>query len=271
MKTIISSEKDSLSVYFKKVWQHKSLILTLAKRDLKIKYAQTSLGLLWTAIQPLTGLLIFTIFFNQVMKIDGIPESGYAVFAFTGMTSWYFFSYLVYQGSTSLLSGQELMKKIYFPKLILPLSKVLVGLVDFGISMILLVIIMMVNGIAPSWHIVFLPFFIVLNIIVGLSVSIWLSALTVKKRDLQHIVPYLINFGIWMTPIFFPATLIPEKFRFLLYFNPMAGIVEGFRWCIWEYGEYDIKYMIGIVLSIILLLSGVWYFKNVEDEIVDYI
>ena len=269
MKTIISSEKDSLYVYFNKVWQHKSLILTLAKRDLKIKYAQTSLGLLWTAIQPLTGLLIFTLFFNQVMHIDGIPESGYAVFAFTGMTSWYFFNYLVYQGSTSLLQGQELIKKIYFPKLILPLSKVLVGLVDFGISMILLVIIMMFNGITPSWHIIFLPFFIVLNIIVGLSVSIWLSALTVRKRDLQHIVPYLINFGIWMTPVFFPATLIPEKFRFLLYFNPMAGIVEGFRWCIWEYGEYDIKYFVGIFISIILLFFGLVYFKKNEDEMID--
>ena len=271
MKTIISAEKDSLKVYLQKICLHKSLILTLAKRDLKVKYAQTNLGLLWTAIQPLTGLLIFTFFFNKVMKIDGIPESGYAVFAFTGMTSWYFFSYIVYQSSTSLIQNQELMKKIYFPKLILPISKVLVGLVDFGISMILLVIIMIIYGITPSWHIVFLPIFIVLNIIVGLSVSIWLSALTVKKRDLQHIVPYLMNFGIWLTPVFFPATLIPEKYRVMLYLNPMAGIVEGFRWCIWEYGEYDIYYSIGILLSILLLLSGIWYFRKVEDDIVDYI
>ena len=271
MKTLISSEKDSLKVYLQKIWLHKSLILTLAKRDLKVKYAQTSLGLLWTAIQPLTGLLIFTLFFNKVMQIDDIPESGYAVFAFTGMTSWYFFSYLVYQSSTSLLQNQELMKKIYFPKLILPISKVLVGLVDFGISMILLVLIMMFNGILPSWHLVFLPFFILLNILVGLSVSIWLSALTVKKRDLQHIVPYLMNFGIWLTPVFFPATLIPEKYRSLLYLNPMAGIVEGFRWCIWEYGEFDIYYIIGIFLSILLSISGIWYFRKVEDQIVDYI
>lgn len=271
MKTVISSEKDSLKVYLQKIYFHKSLILTLAKRDLKVKYAQTSLGLLWTAIQPLTGLLIFTFFFNKVMKIESIPESGYAVFAFTGMTSWYFFSYLVYQSSTSLIQNQELMKKIYFPKLILPISKVLVGLVDFGISMILLLIIMMINGIVPSWHIIFLPIFILLNITVGLSVSIWLSALTVKKRDLQHIVPYLMNFGIWLTPVFFPATLIPEKYRALLYLNPMAGIVEGFRWCIWEYGQYDIYYSIGIALSILLLVSGVWYFRKVEDEIVDYI
>ena len=269
MKTIISSEKDNWFVYFTKVWQHRSFILTLAKRDLKIKYAQTSLGLLWTAIQPLTGLLIFTVFFNKVMHIDGIPESGYAVFAFTGMTSWYFFSYLVYQASTSLLQGQDLMKKIYFPKLILPLSKVVVGLVDLGISMILLLLIMMIKGIMPSWHLVFLPIFIVLNIIVGLSVSIWLSSLTVKKRDLQHIVPYLMNFGIWLTPVFFPATLIPEKYRFLLYFNPMAGIVEGFRWCIWEYGKYDTLYLIGIILSVLLLIVGLWYFRKVEDEMID--
>lgn len=266
---IISAKKDSFQKYFKNVWQHKSLILTLAKRDLKIKYAQTSLGLLWTAIQPLTGLLIFTFFFNKVMRIEGIPESGYAVFAFTGMTSWYFFSYIVYQSSTSLLQAQDLIKKIYFPKLILSLSKVLVGFVDFGISFILLLFIMLIYGIMPSWHIIFLPFFIVLNIIVGLSISIGLSALTVKKRDLQHIVPYLMNFGIWLTPVFFPATLIPEKYRFLLFFNPMAGIVEGFRWCIWDYSSYDVKYFIGIFLSLILLVFGLVYFKKNEDEMID--
>jgi len=269
VKTIISAKKDNIKTYLKKVWFHKSLIITLAKRDLKIKYAQTSLGLLWTAIQPLTGLLIFTFFFNKVMHIDGIPESGYAVFAFTGMTSWYFFSYIIYQSSTSLLYSQDLIKKIYFPKLILPLSKVLVGFVDFGISFILLFIIMLVYGIMPSWHIIFLPLFIFLNIVVGLSISIGLSALTVNKRDLQHIIPYLVNFGIWLTPVFFPATLIPQQYRFLLFLNPMAGVVEGFRWCIWDYGSYDIRYFIGIGLSVLLLVLSLWYFRKIEDKMID--
>jgi len=247
------------------------MILMFAKRDLKIKYAQTALGLLWTIIQPLTGLLIFTFFFNQVIKLPGIPESGYAVFAFTGMTSWYFFSYLVYHASTSLINGIELAQRIPFPKIILPISKVLVGSVDFAISMILLFILMLIKGIYPGWQILALPFFVLVNIAVGMAVGIWLSALTIRFRDLQHIVPYLINFGIWLTPVFFPATLIPEKYSGFLFFNPMAGVVEGFRWSIWEYGEFHNGYFIGIGLALIALVFGVLYFKKAEDRMIDII
>jgi homopolymeric O-antigen transport system permease protein len=271
MKAVYSSKPDSLPEYFKKVWEYRSMILVLSKRDLKIKYAQTSLGLVWTIIQPLTGLMIFTFFFNMLIKLPGIPESGYAVFAFTGMTSWYFFSYIIYQASTSLINGQELAKKIFFPKIILPLSKVLVGLVDFGISMVLLFVLLLIKGIYPGWQILALPFFILLNICVSLSVAIWLSALTIRYRDLQHIIPYLLNFGIWLTPVFFPATLIPEKYGSLLFLNPMAGIVEGFRWSIWEHTDFKVEYFIGIGISLTFLVFGVLYFRKVEDKMIDII
>lgn len=247
------------------------MIGTLARRELKIKYAQTLLGLLWTALQPLSGLLIFYFFFNRVIKLEGIPESGYATFAFTGMTSWYFFSYIVYQASFSLMQAQDLIKKIFFPKLILLLSKVLVGLVDLGISILLLFVIMLIHGIVPSWQIVFLPLFILLNALVGLAVSVWLSALTVRNRDLQHIVPYLVNFGIWLTPVFYPGTLIPDAFKSLLYLNPMTGVIEGFRWSIWNYGALNMGHALGIGLSLIVLVTGVMYFKKVEDNMADTI
>lgn len=271
MTTVYSSEPDSLKDYFVRVWNYRSMLLILAKRDLKIKYAQTALGLVWTIIQPLTGLLIFTFFFNEVIKLPGIPESGYAVFAFTGMTSWYFFSFLVYQASTSLINDQDLAQKIFFPKIILPLSKVLVGLVDFAVSLGLLFILLLIKGIAPGWQILLLPLFILLNIAVGLSVSIWLSALTIRYRDLHHIVPYVVNFGIWLTPVFFPATLIPDKYSALLYLNPMAGVVEGFRWSIWEHTDFNPMYFIGIGISLLFLVVGVLYFKKVEDEMIDII
>lgn len=245
------------------------MVLILAKRDLSIKYAQTGLGVLWTILQPLTGLFIFAFFFNQIIKLPNIPESGYAIFAFTGMTAWYFFSYIVYQSSTSLTSSQDLTQKISFPKIILPLSKVIVGLADLGISMVLLIILMFFKGVFPIWHILFLPAFVVLNMLVGLSVSIWLSALTVRFRDLQHIVPYVINFGIWLTPVFFPATLIPGKWSWMLYFNPMAGIVEGYRWCLWSDWAYNPNYFIGIGLTVIVLVAGVYYFIRSEDQMVD--
>jgi len=207
----------------------------------------------------------------MVIKLPGIPESGYAIFAFTGMTGWYFFSYIVYQASTAVLHGQELAQKIFFPKILLPLSKVLVGLVDLGVSFVLLAILLLAKGIYPSWQIVLLPFFILINIGVGLSVGIWLSALTIRFRDLQHIVPYVINFGIWLTPVFFPATLIPDQFSSLLFLNPMAGVVEGFRWCIWEHTDFDVRYFIGIGISLVMFVLGVLYFKKAEDEMIDVI
>ncbi|CAN5303236.1 ABC transporter permease [soil metagenome] len=269
-QTTYSATPDTFASYLKKIWTYRSLIFTLAKRDLKIKYAQTALGLLWAILQPLTGLLIFTFFFNEVVKIE-VPGGNYAIFAFTGMTSWYFFSYIVYQSSTSLIQARDLISKIFFPKLILHLSKVLVGAVDFGLSILLLVVLMLVFGIAPSANIILLPFFILLNVMVGLAVSLWLSALTIKYRDLHHIIPYLVNFGIWLTPVFFPGTLIPVKFSFILYLNPMAGVVEGYRWCILGLDTFSPYYFIGLGIALLLLLSGFVYFRKVEDDMIDYI
>ncbi len=270
-KIIYSSEPESLFTYFKKIWKYRSFILVLAKRDLKIKYAQTALGLVWTILQPITGLAIFYLFFHLLVALPEVPESGYAVFAFTGMTAWYFFSYIVYQASTALINGQEIAQRIYFPKIILPLSKVLVGLVDLGVSLAILVVLMLIKGVYPSWQIAFLPLFIVLNILVGLAVAIWLSALTVRFRDLQHIVPYIVNFGIWLTPVFFPATLIPDKFQWFLFLNPMAGIVEGYRWCIWQYAEFTPMYFVGIAITLVILVFAVAFFKKTEDQMVDVI
>lgn len=252
-----------------KLWEQRTLIWVLAKKDLKEKYAQTTLGLTWTVLQPLTGLLIFTLFFDRIIQLENIPEVGYAVFAFSGMTSWYFFSHILYQASSSLINNQELVRKVAFPKVILPLSKVLLGGVDFLISLALLVVLFAVTGIVPSINLLLFPVFVGLTVMVGLSVSLWLSALTVKNRDLQHIVPYVLNFGIWLTPVFYPATLIPSEYSFLLYLNPMAGMVEGFRWCLWGYQGFDQLYFIGIGMSFILFLTGFWYFRKVEDRMAD--
>ncbi len=270
-KIVYTSESESLFTYLKKVWNYRAFVLILAKRDLKIKYAQTALGLIWTIVQPITGLAIFYLFFHLLVALPEVPDSGYAVFAFTGMTAWYFFSYIVYQASSSLLSGQDLAQRIYFPKIILPLSKVLVGLVDLGVALLILVVLMLFKGVYPGWQIILLPLFVVLNVVVGLAVSIWLSALTVRFRDLQHIVPYIINFGIWLTPVFFPATLIPNKFNWFLYLNPMAGIVEGYCWSIWQYEEFSPLYFVGIGICGIVLLGGILFFKKTEDEMVDII
>ena len=187
------------------------------------------------------------------------------------MLSWYFFIFIVNQGGTSLVDSEYLIKKIYFPRLILPLTKVVVGLVEFGISVVLLLFIMLLSGHPPKIILFYFPMFLILTMLSGLSVAIWLSALTIRFRDFQHIIPYLVNFGIWLTPVFYPSTLIPDTYRFILYMNPMAGIISGFRWCLLGDIPPSPGYLIGIGLMIVLFVGGLMYFNRIEQEIVDLI
>jgi len=270
VKTIITRDV-TFSRYFAQVWSYRELIYVLARRDLKIKYAQTALGVFWSVLQPLTGLLIFTLFFDQIIEIDIPDDLPYPLFAFSGMISWYFFSYIVVSGGNSLVESQDIIKRIKFPKLVLPLSKVLVGMVDLIISFALMIMLMLIMGQLPGWQIVIFPFCVLINIIVGLSVSVWLSALTIRYRDFYHIIPYLINFGIWLTPVFYPATLIPEKYSFLIYGNPMAGVIALFRWSILGGAPPSMYYGISLILVLVILLLGFFYFKKMERLIADYV
>lgn len=267
---VISADRIPIATYLSRVWEHRSLVTTLARRDLKAKYAQTVLGLLWAAGQPLIGLLVFTLFFDLLIDVD-TGEIWYPLFAFSGMISWYYFTYLVAQAGTSVSNAQDIIKKIYFPKLVLPLSQVLVGFVDFAISVVLLIGIMAVSGHLPTVNIIFFPAFLLLNIVVGLAVGIWLAALTVRYRDFHHFIPYVVNLGIWLTPVFYPSTIIPEKYGYFLYLNPMAGVIAGFRWSVLGGEAPAPEYLFGALIMVILLVSGVWYFRNVERKIADYV
>lgn len=266
----ISAHQIPFFAYLKSVFKSRQLIVMFALRDIKIKYSQTLLGIAWSALQPLAGLIIFTTFFDYLIEL---PDLGYpySIFAMTGMMGWYFFSYNVYQGGMSLSSAQDIIQKINFPKLVLPLSKVLVALTEFLIALMLVLLLIIAMRENISWRIIFLPAFLVINIIVSLSVSLWLSALTIRHRDLQHIVPYLINFGIWFTPVFYPTVLIPETYRWLHYINPMAGVVQGYRWSFIEVAQYSPYYLVGFSLSLIFFILGVWYFKLVDSKISDFL
>ncbi len=266
----IRPEAPGLGVYLRRVYQYRRLILVLAGRDLKAQYAQSVLGIFWALIKPIIALIIFSIFFGVLLPFDAEIPVAYPLFAFSGMVSWYYFTFLMINAGVSVTSSQDIIKRIYFPKLILPLSKVLTGLVEFGISMALLVVMMFIYGEVPGPQIVFFPVFLLLNIMVGLSVGIWMAALATRYRDLQHLLPYLVNFLIWLTPVFYPGTLIPERYAHFLYLNPMAGVIAGFRWTLlgdaapaWEYG-------LGMIPVLILFLSGVWYFQRVERQMVDW-
>lgn len=269
-KQIRAGNKLTTREYWSRIYQYKAMIYSFALREIKAQYSQTVLGILWAALRPLMGLLMYTFFFHYLLKVD-TGDLPYHLFALCGIMPWLYFTYLVGDAGVSVMQSKDLIKKVYFPKLILPISKVLVGLVDFSIVFLVLFLLMLGTGYFPSFKIVFLPFFIALNIATGLSIGIWLSALTIRYRDFHQIIPYLIGFGIFLTPVFFPATLIPEQYHFFIYVNPMAGVIEGFRWCLFEGRTLSIFYLIGFVPVLILLISGFFYFKNIEGEMSDIV
>lgn len=266
----ISSEPDSLGAYTQKFWRHKILITTFAFRDLKVKYAQTFFGILWVAFQPLPSVIIFTFFFGTLIKVNtGILP--YPIFALIGMIGWNYFTNLALGAGNSLIESQHILKKISFPKIILPVSKIFSSGVDFLIAFAVIIAAMIIYSVYPNKTIIFLPFFILLNILTGLSVGLWMSALTFRYRDLQHIAPSVINFMIWLTPVFYSATILPQKLSYLMYANPMALVIEGYRFSLTGQGFPSRQYVISVIPILLLFVSGFLYFRKIEDEIVDYI
>jgi lipopolysaccharide transport system permease protein len=268
--TIINGQRSSVVDYLRMGWKYRSIAVAIARRDLKIRYSQAFLGFMWAVIQPLTGLVIFTVFFERLIKIKA-PGMSYPLFAFSGMASWFFFCHIVHNAGVSLVESRDLIRKVYFPRILLPLAKTLVGLVELGISLILLIALMVLLGSSTAWSIVLLPLFALLNLGVGLSVAIWLSALTIRYRDFHHIIPYLVNFGIWLTPVFYPVTLIPSRLEWLMFLNPMAAIIAGFRWSLSGGTAPDVRYLVSFLPTAVLLVSGFTYFRRIENEIADYI
>lgn len=266
---IIQAEAAGLGAYLRRVWTYRRLVGVFALRDIRAQYAQTLLGVLWAVIKPLMALGIFTIFFGILVPLDDKIQVEYPLFAFSGMVAWYFFTYLITNVGTSVVNAQQLIARVYFPKLILPLAKTFAGLVDFGISMVLMVALMLLWGIRPGWEILLFPIVLLANILVGLSIGIWLSALTSRYRDFHHLLPYLVNFLIWLTPVFYPTTIIPEQYKYFLYANPMAGVIAGFRWTLLGDAIPSANYLIGLVPMLFLFLVGIWYFERVERDMVD--
>ncbi|MEQ9098765.1 MAG: ABC transporter permease [Imperialibacter sp.] len=257
-------------INLKELVAYKDLFFVLAMRDLKVRYAQTFLGLIWALLQPFFTLLIFTLIFGRAIKVDtgAIP---YTVFALCGMSAWSYFSFVMNQSGTSIVGAQEMIKKIYFPRLIIPLSKALVAFVDFGITLVLLFGLMVYHGLPLQVEIVWLPFFMLLNIIAALGVGIWLSSLTIRYRDFQHVIPFMVQFGLYATPIAYPASLIPEKYQLLFHINPMAGIVEGFRWSILGAEPPAPTSFISFAVVLVMFVSGVFYFKRMERVMADIV
>ena len=267
---IITATPTGFKTHIKNVWNYRALIWVFAKRDLKAKYSQTVIGLGWTLLQPLTALLIFTFFFGFLLnwKTDGIA---YPIYVLSGLLGWNFFSYTVSAGTVGVQESAELIKKVYFPKSIIPLSKMILGLVDLGFSLLLLVPLLFYFGQSISWKIIFSPIVLFYNIICALGFVFWISAFAYKKRDLLHLIPFLLYFGIWFSPVFFNSDILPAKYGFLLDLNPMANVVQMWRWSLFDFGEFSWIWGVNFLIVLVFFLFGVYVYSKKESKLTDYL
>jgi lipopolysaccharide transport system permease protein len=253
------------------LWRYRELLFFLTLRDVKLRYKQTALGVAWAVLQPLLTMGVFTVFFGKLGKMpsDGKP---YAVFVLAALVPWQLFAYALTQSSNSLVNEQRLITKVYFPRLIVPVASVLAGLVDFLVALGLLLLLMAGYRVAPTWGILAAPLFALFALLTALAVGLWLSALNVQFRDVRYTIPFLTQFWLFATPVAYPASLVPEAYRPLFGLNPMAGVVEGFRWALLGTDAPDWGLMAvsaGVVL--VLLTGGLFYFRRMEKTFADVV
>jgi lipopolysaccharide transport system permease protein len=271
MKTIIEAGRPRLASQLREIIQYRDLLVLLAYRDYRVRYAQTVLGFTWALIQPLLTLLIFILVFQKAVKVDtgNIP---YALFALTGMWAWSYFAYVITQAGQSIVSSQALVTKIYFPRLIIPLSKGIVGLIDFMIVLLLLMLLLVWYRFVPGINVLTLPLWIIAVVLFSMAVGTWFSALTIRFRDLQYVIPFLVQIGLYLSPVGYPSSQIPAQYRTIYYLNPMAGIIDGFRWSLLGTPLPEVKFLLysGIII-LLLFVSGIYYFQRTERQIADII
>jgi lipopolysaccharide transport system permease protein len=253
------------------VWKYRELLYFLVWRDVKVRYKQTVLGAGWAIIQPLLTMVVFSVFFGRLAKMpsDGVP---YPIFAFAALVPWTFFEHGLNQASNSLVGGANLIKKVYFPRLVMPLAAVLSGLMDFALSFIVLLGMMVFYGIFPSVRIIAIVPLILLVMITSLGVALWLSALNVEFRDVRYVIPFVTQFWLFATPIAYPSSLLSEPWRTLYGINPMVGVVEGARWALLRAGTAPGPMLIvSTLVAIGLLVSGAFYFRRMESRFADVV
>ncbi|NGZ61106.1 MAG: phosphate ABC transporter permease [Nitrospira sp. LK265] len=258
--------------YWKDLWRYRELFYFLAWRDILVRYKQTAIGIAWALIRPLLTTIVFVFVFGKLAKLpsDGVP---YAVLVFVALLPWQFFANAFVEAGNSLISNANMISKVYFPRLVVPASAVIGGLVDFLISGVMLAGLMLWYDVAPDWRIMTLPLFLAIAVVAAMGAGLWIAALNVKYRDFRYIVPFVVQFGLYASPVGFSSAIVPEQWRLLYSLNPMVGVIDGFRWAI--LGGENHLYWPGMVLSIALLLvttiTGVLYFRKLEKSFADVI
>lgn len=269
--TFIRPSKGWVSFNLRDLLEYRELLYFLIWRDVKVRYKQTILGFAWAILQPFLTMVVFSIFFGRLAGVpsDNVP---YPIFTYTALLPWQLFAYALTESSNSIVSNQNLITKVYFPRLIIPLSAVLAGMVDFSIAFVMLVAMMLLYGIVPTLNILTLPFFILLAIAAALAVGLWLSALNVQYRDVRYIIPFLTQFWLFATPIAYSSSLVPEPWHTWYGLNPMAGVVEGFRWALLGTGTTNSSLLVvSIFVVFVMLISGLAYFRRMEKTFADVV
>ena len=258
--------------YWRDLFRYRELFYFLAWRDVLVRYKQTVIGILWAVLRPFLTMLVMVFIFRKIAKLpsEGVP---YPVMVFAAMLPWQLFSSSLTEASTSLITNTNLISKVYFPRLIIPAGAVIVSFVDFAISAGLLALLMIFYRVWPTWHLFALPLFTLLALLASTGAGLWLAALNVEYRDFRYIVPFLVQFGLYVSPVGFSSALVPEKWRLLYSLNPMVGVIDGFRWAI--SGGASPIFVPGLIVSlgvtVLLLIGGIWYFRRMEKTFADVI
>jgi lipopolysaccharide transport system permease protein len=274
-QTIIQPSKGWFSLQLGALWHYRELLYFLVWRDIKVRYKQTALGVTWVILQPVVSMVVFTFLFGNLL---GVPSGDvpYPIFSYAALLPWNYFASSINKSSTSLVMNTNLVTKVYFPRMVIPISSVLSGLVDFGFGFLVLIGLMIYFRIPPTWTILFLPAFLFLAMLTALGFGFWLSALNVRYRDINYLVPYLIQIWMYLTPVIYSVTLIPEQYQFLMALNPMTAVVGGFRWAL--LGSYlaDAQAPVDVIifsflLSLLVLITGAVFFRRTERTFADVI
>lgn len=259
--------------YFRDLWAYRELFLFLAWRDILVRYKQTVIGIAWSVLRPLLTMVVFTVVFGKLLGREETSVAPYAVVVYAAMLPWHFFANTFQEGANSLLANSAMISKVYFPRIIVPTTSMIVSLIDFAISFLILGAIMILFAYVPPVQIILLPLFLVLAMVVALGGAFWVSALNVKYRDFRYVVPFVVQFGLYISPVGFTSDLVPGRWRLFYSLNPMVGVIDGFRWCV--LGADSALYWPGFVLSIILalaiFLSGIAFFRRMERDFADVI
>jgi lipopolysaccharide transport system permease protein len=253
------------------LWDYRELLYFFVWRDIKVRYKQTAIGAAWAVLQPLLTMIVFSLFFGRLAHIssNGLP---YPIFYYCSLLPWMYFSTALQNTTNTIVDNQRLITKVYFPRLILPLSSVLSGLVDFGISFLMFVIMMIYYGIRPSTAALWIPAFLFLAVLTALGVGLWLAALNALYRDVRYVLPFLVQLWMFASPVVYPSSLVPEKWRWLYGLNPMAGVIEGFRWSLTGRGQAPGGlFFVSLVAVMVIFFSGVAYFQKMETTVADVV